>query len=216
MNVDTTILVVDDTEATRYTLSRMLRSEGYVVHEASTGAAALHEAKSRPDLIILDVRLPDANGYDVCRQIKSDPATAAIPVLHLSATFADSDSRSAGLEQGADGYLTYPVEPRELIANVKALLRTRQAERMAREQSELLRVTLASIGDAVISADAQGRVTFLNSSAASLTGWSVAAAVGKPIEHERRWRHRTFRPRPTTTVPRRSSSSSLTMTVNVQ
>jgi PAS domain S-box-containing protein len=182
MDAPLTILVVDDTEATRYTLTRILRAEGFVVHEAATGEDALREAKLRPDLVILDVRLPDANGYDICRRLKADSKTAGIPVLHLSATFADSESRSEGLEQGADGYLTYPVERRELVATVRSILRARRAERLAREQSELLRVTLASIGDAVIATDVDGQITFLNTVAETLTGWDARAAVGMPID----------------------------------
>jgi PAS domain S-box-containing protein len=132
-------------------------------------------------LIILDINLPDLSGHEVRRRLKTDPATAAIPVLHLSASFVESDNRAEGLEGGADGYLTYPVEPRELFANIEALLRTRRAEREALAQRELLQVTLNSIGDAVIATDADGRITFLNPAAQSLTGWSQNDAAGKPL-----------------------------------
>jgi PAS domain S-box-containing protein len=178
----TKILLVDDNEPTRYALARMLSVRGYAVHEAASGSETLRLAAEKPDLIILDIHLPDASGYDVCRKLKGDPATASIPVLHLSATYADSESRAEGLEGGADGYLVYPVEPRELVANVEALLRTRRAERTAREQGELLRVTLASIGDAVIATDTHGRVTFLNPVAQAWTGWDETAAVGAALD----------------------------------
>lgn len=181
MNGSTTILVVDDNEPSRYTLRRMLQSQGYSVLEAATGAETFVAAQQNPDLIILDVRLPDLNGYEVCRRLKSAPATASIPVLHLSATFADSESRAEGLEKGADGYLTYPVEPRELVANVEALLRTRRAERLAREQSELLRLTLASIGEGVIATDQRGVVAIFNPVAQELTGWKDREAIGKSV-----------------------------------
>lgn len=182
MSNTTRILVVDDTEPTRYALRRMLEVQGYAVDEARTGAETLLKAEATPDLIILDVRLPDANGYDICRQIKSGPRTSGIPVLHLSATFADSESRSEGLERGADGYLTYPVEPRELVATVEAILRARRAERIARERSELLRVTLASIADGVIATDLVGRITFLNPVAETLTGWRAPEAIGTHVD----------------------------------
>jgi PAS domain S-box-containing protein len=181
MNSSSTILVVDDNEPARYALRRMLQLHGYTVHEAATGAETLRAAEKNPDLIILDVHLPDLNGYEVCRRLKAAPKTSSIPVLHLSATFADSESRSEGLEQGADGYLTYPVEERELVANVEAILRARRAERLAREQSELLRVTLASIGEGVIATDLRQNVTFLNPVARVLTAWREDGAVGKPI-----------------------------------
>jgi PAS domain S-box-containing protein len=181
MSAKPTILVVDDAEASRYTLTRMLQKAQYTVKEAGTGADALRLAAERPDLIILDINLPDLSGHEVRRRLKGDPATSAIPVLHLSASFVETENRVEGLEGGADGYLTYPVEPRELIANVEALLRTRRAEREARAQQELLQVTLNSIGDAVIATDAAGRVTFLNPVAQALTGWSVSEGVGKPL-----------------------------------
>jgi PAS domain S-box-containing protein len=180
-NAPATIVVVDDKEGTRYTLARLLRKAGYVVREAATGEEALRLAADKPDLIVLDIKLPDINGLEVCRRVKADPATGSVLVLHLSATFADSDSRSLGLEGGADGYLTYPVEPRELLASVEALLRLRRADRLAQERGELLRVTLASIGDAVIATDPAGRVTFLNPVAEALTGWAAADAAGRPL-----------------------------------
>ena len=129
INKPTTILLVDDKDWTRYTVSRLLQSERYVVCEVPTGADALRLAAQKPDLIILDIKLPDLDGYEVCRRIKSDPATASIPVLHLSATFVESDNRSTGLEGGADGYLTYPVESRELVAQCRSVAANAKAER---------------------------------------------------------------------------------------
>jgi PAS domain S-box-containing protein len=176
-----TILVVDDTPGARYALTKILQRAQYVVKEAGSGRETLRLAAEKPDLIILDIGLPDMSGYEVCQKIKADPATASIPVLHLSASFVESENRVRGLEGGADGYLTYPLEPPELLANVQALLRVREAERLVREQRELLQVTLNSIGDAVIATDGQGRVTFLNPVAQSLTGWGPEEAAGRPL-----------------------------------
>ncbi len=177
----TTILVVDDEEGSRYTVARLLRKHKYEVLEAGTAADALRLVGEKPDLMILDINLPDMSGYEVCQRIKANPATTSIPVLHLSASFVDSENRSTGLEGGADGYLTHPVEPRELIASIEALLRARRAEQAAREQHELLRVTLNSIGDAVITTDAMGLATFLNPVAQRLTGWTTEEAIGQPL-----------------------------------
>jgi PAS domain S-box-containing protein len=176
-----TIVVVDDTESSRYAVCRVLRQANFEVQEAATGQDALRLAAARPDLVILDIQLPDLNGYEVCQRIKANPATANTPVLHLSASFVESDDRSEGLEGGADGYLTYPLEPRELIATVQALLRIRQAEQVVRAQGELLRVTLSSIGDGVISTDTKGSVAFINAVAQALTGWGEEA-VGRPLD----------------------------------
>jgi signal transduction histidine kinase len=128
------ILLVDDQPGSRYTIRKILQKAQYEVKEAATGADALRLAAERPDLVILDVGLPDLSGYEVCQKIKAEPATASIPVLHLSASFAEVENRVRGLEGGADGYLTYPVEPPELLANVQALLRVREAERALQDE----------------------------------------------------------------------------------
>lgn len=176
-----TILLVDDREANRYAVSRILHKAGFAVRETASGREALRLSADKPDLLILDINLPDISGYDVCREIKANPATAAIPVLHLSASLVDSENRSAGLEGGADGYLVYPLEPRELVAHVEALLRVRRAEKEARGQRELLRVTLSSIADGVIATDRSGIITFINPVARELTGWAEDGALHKPI-----------------------------------
>ncbi len=97
-----TILLVDDTEAQRYALGRVLRGGGYKVIEAGTAEEALTQVKSRPDLVLLDVGLPGMNGYEVCRRIKSDPDTRSIPVLQMSASYVSSRHRVIGLEGGAE------------------------------------------------------------------------------------------------------------------
>ena len=126
-----TILVVDDDEAKRYAITKILQKVGFAIREAATGAEALRLVADLPDLVILDVKLPDVSGFEVCRRIKADPATASIPVLHLSTTFVDLDDKVQGLEGGADGYLTDVLEPLELIATVRSLLRARRAEEAA-------------------------------------------------------------------------------------
>lgn len=123
-----TILVVDDTEATRYLVTRALRNSGYRVLEAVTGQEALSMAQEKPDLITLDIQLPDMSGLEVCKRIKASAETAAIPILHLSATFIHDQDKAVGLDGGADGYLTHPVEERVLSATVTSLLRARSAE----------------------------------------------------------------------------------------
>ena len=124
-----TILIIDDEEANRYALRRILEKSGFVVLEAATGAEGLRIlSETRPDLVILDVKLPDMNGFEVCQKIKADPATSVIPVLQASASFVESEKRAEGLESGADAYVTHPISARELVANVRALLRISQAE----------------------------------------------------------------------------------------
>ena len=114
--------------------------------EADTGREALELAPSA-DLILLDVNLPDITGFDVCRQIKTDPRTAAIPVIQVSATAVAVADRAHGLTQGADAYLTDPSEPDELLAVVAAVLRYYRARRRAEQTASMLaaltRATLA-------------------------------------------------------------------------
>jgi signal transduction histidine kinase len=130
------VLTVDDNEAMRYSLVRALRDAGYQVVEARTGAEALARAAELPDLITLDVNLPDIDGFQVCRRIKGNPATTHIPILHVSSTFVDPESRVQGLQGGADAYLAEPIDRAELVATVAALLRLKQAETAARQQAE--------------------------------------------------------------------------------
>lgn len=138
-----TILHVDDDEANRYAVSRSLTRAGFDVVEAANGTDALRQAIHRPDLIILDVRLPDIDGFEVCRRIKSDPATANIPVLHLSASYVTGEDKAHGLDSGAEGYLVRPVEPVELLATVNALLRARHVEDQLRALNETLEQRVA-------------------------------------------------------------------------
>lgn len=130
------VLNVNDDDANRFALSMTLRRAGYRVEEACTGAEALRlVGASHPDLIVLDVQLPDIDGFEVCRRIKADPRTAAIPVLQLSAHYIQEEDRLHGLVSGADGYLIQPVEPPELIASIRGLLRMRRAEDAARQSA---------------------------------------------------------------------------------
>jgi two-component system sensor histidine kinase/response regulator len=134
-----TILNVEDDEATRYAKSRVLCQAGYIVKEAETGTAALQMAREAPpDLILLDVKLPDLDGFEVCRQLKSDPATSSTIVVQMSAAFVDKRDRVHGLEGGADGYLTEPIQPDELLATVKAFVRLRQTEEKLQHMNDEL------------------------------------------------------------------------------
>ena len=141
----TVLLLVDDDEAKRYIMATWLRRAGHTVIEAATGREGLARA-GEAELILLDVHLPDISGFDVCRQIKADPRTAAIPVIQVSATAVAVSDRAEGLTQGADAYLVDPAEPEELLAMVVAALRysraRHRAERSAALLAELTRVTL--------------------------------------------------------------------------
>ena len=119
------VLVVDDNEQNRYVMSRTLRSPRLVIEECVTGAEALERVKTRPDLVILDMRLPDIPGYEVCRRIKQDPATRDIPVLQVSA-FAGEQGKAASRAAGADRFLSHPLEPSVLVDVVNAMIAERE------------------------------------------------------------------------------------------
>ncbi len=163
-----TILHVDDNETNRYVVSRMLKQAGFLVKEAATGEAGLQMVAQQPDLIILDVKLPDIDGFEVCRRIKENPVTSFIPVLHLSASFVKSQDKAQGLEGGADAYLAQPVEPIELIATVKALLRIREAEESALGLAKEWQTTFDAMSDSVCLLDAEGKVLRCNSAMCQL------------------------------------------------
>ncbi len=157
------ILVVDDTEANRYAVARHLRKAGYTVWEASDGRRALARiAEEQPDLVVLDIRMPDMDGFEVVRRLRESPRTLHLPVLHVSASFTDPISHAVGLDSGADGYLTHPVEPLVLIATVRSLLRARAAEREARRAEAAWRATFEAIADGVCVVDAAGRIARCN------------------------------------------------------
>lgn len=131
-----TVLVVDDSPENRYAIRRYLRAD-FDVWEAETGTEGLELALRDPDLILLDVHLPDINGFDVCRRLKQDERTRHIPVLQRSQSHVDDAARVYGLESGADAYLTEPVDPSVLVATARALLRVRQAENRLRLLNEV-------------------------------------------------------------------------------
>ncbi len=130
------VLVVDDTDAKRYLIAQTLRVAGMEVVEAVSGKEALAAALSGPDVVVLDVRLPDMSGFDVCRRLKEDPATAAIPVLYISALLQDEELEERLFEDGADGYIPQPIESRHLVAQTWALVRMRRAEQARQRERE--------------------------------------------------------------------------------
>ena len=197
------ILNVDDNEAGRYAKTRTLQRGGHRVAEAANGADALRLARElRPALILLDVRLPDISGFEVCQRLKAaQPETL---VLHISATFGSAAARVQGLSGGADAYLTEPVEPAELLAVVDSLLRLRQAEDALRQLNAALEARVAErtaalaasegrlrawfegAGDAafVVGVTAEGRFPYVavNPAAERLFGIPAARLLGRQID----------------------------------
>ncbi|RKH13682.1 response regulator [Corallococcus sp. CA053C] len=127
----TTVLNVNDDPATLYLLSLTLRQGGYHVIEATCGQEALTLAQGMPDLVLLDVHMPDVDGYEVCRRLRADEATRDLLIAHLSSVSVRREDRVKGLAQGADAYWTRPLAEDELLANIEALLRLQTRARDA-------------------------------------------------------------------------------------
>ena len=134
------ILNVDDYVPGRYARTKLLKQAGYRVLEAGSGREVFELLEQKkPDLILLDVNLPDINGFEICRQLRSNPRTAATVILHISASSILTQHQVTGFESGADGYLVEPVEPAVLLATLNAFLRARKAEEALRKSNEELR-----------------------------------------------------------------------------
>src|SRR5688572_25300678 len=160
-----TILVVDDSATKRYLLVSWLTRAGFTVRQAESGGEALRVLPgSGVDLVLLDVKLPDMNGFDVCEKIKTDPVYGVLPVIHVSAHAVDVVDRTQGLNRGADAYLVEPIEPDELVATVQAVLRYYSA----RQRAETLAARMVRLAE----------TTLAINSASTLAELLAAAAVG--------------------------------------
>ncbi|AKJ00612.1 sensor histidine kinase [Archangium gephyra] len=192
------VLIVEDDEAKRYMLARMLELAGFRTREAANASEAFTLVREGPDVLLLDVRLPDLTGFEVSRRLKADPATASIPIIQMSASFTTTQDKTQGLLGGADGYLVAPVEPEELVATLRTVLRTHE---VARERAQLLESErtaraaleaanaqlrtqvdiLANVQDSIIVTDLSGRITYWNVGAMQLFGYSAEEMVGQSL-----------------------------------
>jgi len=133
-----TILIVDDERDILELLKYNLEKEGYRVLTAHNGKEALRFVKQHPDLVVLDVMMPELDGWEVCKAIRKDPATAKMPIVFLTAKDSEVDE-VVGLELGADDYITKPVKVRTFLARVKRALKGR-AGAESEEGPELLKI----------------------------------------------------------------------------
>lgn len=174
-----TILVIDDEKDLVKLVDHHLSREGFLVISAGDGPAGLEMAfKHHPDLILLDIMLPKMDGWDVCKHLRSQPATVQTPVIMLTARTQETD-KIIGLELGADDYITKPFSPRELVARVKAVLRRFEAG----EAKETLKVNDITI-------DYKGRTVTIKHKKIDLTNtefnllWYLANHRGQVISRD--------------------------------
>jgi len=177
------ILLVDDDPATVGLFSKALRTAGYDVCEAATGQQCLQLTRKRPpDLVLLAVKLPDLNGIEVCRQIKSDPALQEVLVVLISRGPISAPDRIQGLEAGAENYILKPADPDELIARIRTVARLQQATAALRASERHHRRLVEILPDAVCLIDPQGRLLAANPQAALMLDYANPAdLLGKSV-----------------------------------
>ena len=181
-NIIATVLVVDDNPATRYSTGRVLRSVGHTVLTAASGVEAIAVAvEARPDIVVLDVNLPDIDGFQVCRDLRARPDTMRTPIVYLSATFVDDLDKVHGLYAGADGYLTHPVEPPVLIATVNALLRARHAEARVQESEARFKAVFENALNGIALMSNDMIFVDVNPAMCQMLGWSREEIVGRHL-----------------------------------
>lgn len=115
------VLVVDDNPAMRYSVARALRAAGFATIEAAAGMEAVRLAPAA-SAVILDMHLPDVDGLEVCRLVRANPASAQVPVVHMSAVHIDAEDMEESARAGADGYLVAPLHPDQLLSVIEGLL----------------------------------------------------------------------------------------------
>lgn len=169
MKRDIRLLIVDDNVATRYALRRRLERHDYTVLEAGTGGEGLALIDSEAlDALILDVNLPDMSGFDIVRKLRSETATALLPVIHVSAASIQTGDIITGLNAGADAYLIHPVDPDVLLATLRTLLRVRDTENALRESEARFREIFVNVSAPIAVLDAHFKVHECNHAFAQL------------------------------------------------
>ena len=161
------VLIVDDTPAARKTLESLLKTEGYRLAFASSGVEALEvAAQLKPDLILLDVMMPEMDGYEVCRRIRSMPEISDVPIIMVTA-LDDRASRLRGLDLGADDFISKPIDWAELRARTRTIIRLNRHRTLSAERRryELL-IRLSP--DGIVMTDIMGKLTLANDAAEAL------------------------------------------------
>jgi PAS domain S-box-containing protein len=184
------LLIVDDDPISRYATARLLRSAGFRTAEAANAAEGLAAAvEADVSAMVVDVHLPDIDGFEMCRILRSREHTHRMPVLHLSAAYVTDEDKVRGLDSGADAYLTHPVEPAVLVATVQALVRTRLAEEAMRRSESKFRAIYEQAPSGLALIDGDGRVRDANPQMLHLLGRRLDEVVGRRLDEFQRAAH---------------------------
>jgi PAS domain S-box-containing protein len=176
-----TILVVDDSPASLYTTSRILRSAGFKVIETVNGMDAVELATPEVDLIVLDIHRAEIDAPEVCRKLRARSSTAYLPIVQLSAASLIGTDTPRGLDSGADSYLPHPADPAVLVATVRALLYARQADAVRRTADHRFRAVFEVASTGIVLMDAALNCSDVNPAFCTLTGLSRAAIAGRKL-----------------------------------
>ena len=194
MNKTTRILVVDDKPDVRHLLSAMLRVQGYEVWEASTGRRGLQMTRrTRPDLLLLDVVMPDLSGIEVCGEIKADARLSDVFVVLVSGQATSSAEMVRGLAAGADEYIAKPVDSAEFLARIRTIVRLRDTTAALRASERHYRSLVEILPDGVGLIDLDGRIGDANPQAVAMLGFADREEMSRktifdliqPADHER-------------------------------
>ncbi|GAB1393297.1 hypothetical protein MASR1M60_14600 [Rhodocyclaceae bacterium] len=209
---ETTVLIVDDTPENLSVLYELLQPE-FIVRAASGGVRALQIAQGevKPDLILLDIMMPDIDGFAVIEHLKADPSTRDIPVIFVTALNASEDERR-GLELGAVDYITKPIQPTTVLARVRTHLELKRARDRLRDENryleaELLRrhrqreQILQSAAEGIYGTDPQGYISFINPAAAQMLGYTREELLGRHAHESFHRQRRDGTPYPVADCP---------------
>lgn len=178
-----TVLLVDDNPTNLGVLYQTLEGHGYRLLVARGGEAALGiVAEAHPALVLLDIMMPGMDGFAVCERIKTDPATADIAIIFLSA-LGDTETKVKGFELGAVDYISKPFQSAEIVARVATHVKIRRLERQLAQRNvsledEITRI-LSTMREGVFGLDIEGRITYANAAACALTGWPEEELIGR-------------------------------------
>lgn len=175
------ILLVDDQPTVIHQLNGIFRDLAEIFFATNGHTALEMVALHKPDLVLLDVEMPDLNGFDVCRAIRSSSANHPTSIIFIT-SHNDPESEVMALSVGGVDFIPKPIVPEVARARVKNHLALILKRKQLEDEKERIRITLNSIGDAVIATDTSGMVTLVNPVAEDLTGWRAQDAIGKPIE----------------------------------
>ena len=175
------ILIVDDAPDSLGLLQGIMRQQGYQTFVANTGKRALDiAARVQPDLILLDVLLPDLDGLEICRRLKRQPDTAHIPVIFISAC-GETEDIVAGFDTGAVDYISKPVRLAEVCARVSAHLRFRNNSVSQKQQTDRLQMILDGMEEGLMLVNGDGRIVYANPASERFAAWSIRELAGMAL-----------------------------------